>query len=226
MKPALLIAITCLLVASCNDNNPFASKDKKTNDNATTQETREDGNKGGLFGRGGGKTGDNTTSNWTSDQRQQWLNLCMQDFDDKNEGRKVCSCVIDKLEKKYPNAKDVESATEEEGNQLIASCKTGLGNDPGGITGDDDAGEGGRTSTETGGNWTELQRQTYIRGCVGTAKQQPGMTLQKATSYCECMTAKVEQAYSFDKAARLTSKDLSTPEWTRSIQECLTGTNQ
>ena len=65
-------AITCLLVASCNDNNPFASKDKKTNDNATTQETREDGNKGGLFGRGGGKTGDNTTSNWTSDQRQQW----------------------------------------------------------------------------------------------------------------------------------------------------------
>lgn len=224
MKQTLLLVSVVLLLAACNNNNPLTTKDTGTT-TGSQDEKKEDKKGGGLFGGGGEE--EQKASNWTAAQRQEWLGRCVEDFDDKAEGRKVCSCVIDKLEKKYPNAADVASATEEEGNRLIASCKTGMVDEQGGgMVNEDNDQTGGATTSESGGNWTELQRQTYVKGCVGTAKQQPGMTLQKATSYCECMTSKIEQVYSFDQAARLTAADLGSTKWKQAIQNCLTGDDQ
>ena len=221
MKKLFILFLATTLFAACNNDNPFGKKD--ANADKTGKEEKSDGEKktGGLFG--GGKSDDN--SNWTSKQRNDWMDKCLDEFSDNPQARKICSCVLDKIEQKYPDAKDAEESTEEEGQQIISACMKGLNSKDGYDDADDNTTRTDRDDAAGGQNinrnsWTDLQRQTFIQGCATTAQQQQGFTAQQANSYCDCMTRKVEKKYSFEQAARLRTEDLQTQEWIDAAADC------
>jgi hypothetical protein len=215
MKKLFIFFLATTLFAACNNNNPFGKKDQAAD--KTDKEEKGDAEKktGGLFG--GAKNNDN--NNWTNKQRNDWMNKCLDEFTGNSQAKKICSCVLDKVEQKYPDAKDAEEIPDAEGERIIKGCTAGINGDEEGYTRRGD-GNDGMTGNENKNNWTDLQRQTFIQGCAGTAQQLQGFTAQQANSYCDCMTRKVEKRYSFEQAARLRAEDLQTQEWIDAAADC------
>jgi hypothetical protein len=226
MKKLLMFMLAISLLTACN-NNPFGGKDNKVtkqdkdgqddkddkDDDADKKGDKDDDIEGGV-----------TESNWTRSQRNKWLDQCIEASGNNPKAREVCSCVLEKLEKKYPDSKDADNASEAEGTRLAKECMAGT------VTGgDEDNNDDGRgkvkqddDDTDNGGTegWTSLQRKQFIRGCATTAKQAQGFTTEQANSYCDCMTKKIERKYSFQEAGRLTTADLSTQEWQNAAIDC------
>lgn len=69
-------------------------------------------------------------------------------------------------------------------------------------------------------NWGTKDRIDFIEECIKSASE--SMSLDSATSYCNCMLPKVEARYPrVEDAGKLTAKVLATPEWQKLINECL-----
>ena len=165
----------------------------------------------------------NSKSNWTNKDRNKALSDCENELPDNPQAKQICSCLLEKVEKKYPDPEDVDkkSSTEEIAD-MTRSCLTGGGNDP-----DDNGGKIKKPKVideDQGEGWTNSQTERFIDGCASTAKQNLG---SKANSYCECMQNKIERKYklSFDQANKLSNEDLSTPEAKADIQDCLGNNN-
>lgn len=158
-----------------------------------------DFNKNGGLGMGGG---------WSKSEENQFMQPCLQG----GQSQEICSCVLQKLEKKYATFKEADQkGTSEEGKQLAMECMNG-GN---GLNNNDD-----NNNNNQEGSWTDQQRQSYIQGCSTAAQQQQGYSAQEANDYCDCMTRKIEQKYSFREANQLTATDLQTEEWQNAIANC------
>lgn len=207
MKQLIIFLFSITFITACNNNkNP-----RLRNDN------------GGL---GGG--GDDTRSNWTSKDRNKWMDECEGEIPGNPQSKQICSCVLDKLEKKYSDLDDAnKKSSKDEVTVMTRACVAG-----GGGGGDEDNNGFGRkkkiegNEEEDGGRgWTNSQRQKFIDDCAGSAKQSLGAA--GANSYCECMQNKIEKKYnlSFDQANKLTKEDLSTPEAKADIQDCKGGNN-
>ncbi len=63
-------------------------------------------------------------------------------------------------------------------------------------------------NNSSGGSWSSEYRSKFLSGCISKASE--SATLAVATSYCECMTVKVEAKYSNENEvdAKLTSADI------------------
>ena len=171
----------------------------------------------------------NNSSGWSAADRNDLINSCTQGATQNMGAEKAkayCTCMQQKLEVKFPNPKDAGKITAEtmqtpEMKVMVASCLGGDNTNNNNPTGNPLGNPNGNTNNNnTAGNWTQAQHDQYVQGCAATAQQSQGMTSQQAISYCDCMTRKVEQKYSFDEAARLTSADLQTEEWMRAADEC------
>jgi hypothetical protein len=217
----LVFFLAFALLSGCN-NNPFAPNERTSK--SKEKKDKDDDNNG--YG-----DEDNDKSNWTSKQRRNWMDECVDELGNQinnaSQAKQICSCVLEKMEKKYPDASDAENATEAEGEKWGRECTAKLERDNDGYGNDDnedyvDRNNGGNTGSKESnrGNWSELQREQFIQGCATTAKQVQGFTSQQANSYCECMTRKVERKYSFQEAARLTAEDFQTQEWIDAVAEC------
>jgi len=72
--------------------------------------------------------------------------------------------------------------------------------------------------------WPAIERANFITSCINSAKVNLGE--DSARLYCYCMQEKVENKYpSIEDAAKLTAEDMSSPEWKKEIQDCLTITS-
>jgi hypothetical protein len=70
--------------------------------------------------------------------------------------------------------------------------------------------------------WTKEEKTEFITACIGTAKS--NMSTDSARRYCICMQENVEAKYPVSAdASKLTSEDLTSPEWKKLIQGCLSG---
>lgn len=68
--------------------------------------------------------------------------------------------------------------------------------------------------------WPSSERQTFITECIGTAKQ--SMSIDSSRSYCYCMQEKLERKFpDFERASKLSTDDLETPEWQKEARDCL-----
>ncbi len=72
----------------------------------------------------------------------------------------------------------------------------------------------------TNNNWTTTDRTDFIRECIKTANE--NMSLDSATSYCNCMLPKIEAKYpKIEDAGKITSEVLASPEWQKMINDCM-----
>ena len=216
MKKFLLLFLTVSVMTACN-NNPFSKKDDKPK--------LKDDDKGLVDDNG--KDNDNRTG-WSKSDKNKYLKQCLDEANNNATAKKVCPRVLEKFEKLYPDVNDAEKATEEEGRNVAMECleEMGLGKTGGNDDGDNPVvGGGGRDDVDdnndrNGTNWTTTQRNQFIQGCAIGAQQTFGYTKQQANTYCDCLTRKVEQQYTFQQAARMTAQDFATEEWDRARQDC------
>jgi len=167
-------------------------------------------NNNGGIGMGGG---------WSKSDQNQFMQPCLQ----AGQTKEICSCVLEKLEKKYANLKEADAkGGAEAGRQLTMECMNGvMGNENDNNMGNNN-GENYNNNNRRGG-WTKQQRQQYIQGCATTAQQAQGISAQQANQYCDCMTRKVEEQYTFQQAAQLTAQDFQTQEWQNAAADCRGG---
>ena len=187
MKKLLILFLTIGILISCNDNAPRGFNDRDSD---------------------GG---------WTNKLRNKYLNQCIDEAGDNEKlARKVCSCVLEKVEKKY-TVEEAEELSEAVGAKLARECMDAEGD---GGKENDDYGDRKKNDDDEGGDWTNRQRNQYIQECSTAAQQLQGFTAREADSYCECMTRKIEKKYSFKEASSLTTADLQTQEWVQAAADC------
>ncbi len=184
---------------------------------------------------------------WSSADKRKGLRECMSEIEDKIDettAKKLCDCVLQKTMKKYKSYEAAENATEEEGMAMAQSCMSVIqGGGGGDFEDEDDLGNFNKKKKQDDfeddnfdegfdddfGNergrsrWTSQERRSYIQGCAQARRQAAGVSAREANSYCECMTEKIEQRYSFREANRITAQDLQTREWQNAIAECSGG---
>ncbi|MBK5272796.1 MAG: hypothetical protein JJE22_17490 [Bacteroidia bacterium] len=208
MKKLLIFFFASFLFAACNNNG----------------------------GMGGG---------WSESDQNKFLNDCVAQSGNSAQAKQICSCVLEKLQKKYPSARDADQGTAELGQQLAMECMNGLNGNNLNKNGDDFNNNGKKKNMNNNdddngnndnynnndngglnnnnnqiGSWTNQQRQQYIQGCSTAAQQNQGLSAQQANQYCDCMTRKVEERYSFQQAGRLTAQDFQTEEWQNIASQC------
>lgn len=168
------------------------------------------------FGNINGNNNNNNNNNrmggaWTKEDEDKWMNTCAQG----GSQRDLCFCVLQKLEKKYANYQEADRmGSQEEGRQMAQEC---INNGNGNVNNNN---IDNNNNNRMGGGWTQMQHQQFVQSCAGSAQQQQGMTLQEANAYCECMTNKLEQKFTFDQASHLTAADFQTPEWQQAKMDC------
>ena len=213
MRILLILFLATSLLAAC-DNNPFANNNRKKDTRDKTDKNDRD-----RDDDYDDEDKDDTRSNWTKKQRNVWLDDCIEGSDDIPNAEELCSCVLKKVEKKYPDHRDAKSLDEtREKIKFAKECGYNVEDEHGDkddtyINDDDD--------DYTSGEWTNAQRELYIDQCATVAKQNISASL--ARSYCDCMQNKIEKKYnmSFSVANKITEEDLSTPGMKADIRECL-----
>lgn len=177
--------------------------------NANTNNNNPLGNPGGILG-GNNNNNANTGGAWSADDEQKFMNTCLQNAmnagADQQTSNAHCNCTLKKIEAKYKSYSEAEQKmTPAEVNQMEQECNTNNNT---------------VSNNNTGGGWTREQHQQFVQGCSTSAQQQQGMTAQQANAYCDCMTTKIEQKYTFEEANHLTPQDLQTPEWQQAMIDC------
>lgn len=227
MKKLVILFLVVALLTACNNNgkNPFAKKTDKDKTEESSDDKEEKKKKGGLFTKDEDNTGkDDSKSSWTKSYRDKLMIECEDEMKDDPQSRSICSCALGKLEKKYPDPKDADGAIETEAQRILDQCKTSAGgNTDDGYKNKEKEIDVPIDNGSNGKSWTTLQRQQYIQGCETTARRnnQQGYSAQQITSYCDCMTRKVEKKYDFQQAGRMTAADFQTQEWQSAAADCM-----
>lgn len=169
----------------------------------------------------------NNSAGWTTEQKEKSRKTCIDEvagkFDDSIV-KKYCDCFVEKMIQKYPSYAEADKkGTQEEGMKMGEACIAELklnnqGNNDNSETGGGSGGDQGNGGADNG--WTQAQFQQFVQGCASTAQKMQGMTAEQASAYCECMTRKVAQKYSFEVAARMTAADFQSQEWINAADEC------
>jgi hypothetical protein len=178
MKQLIIFVFAITFITSCNNHkNPFKRDDT-----------------GGL---GGG--GDDTKSNWTSKDRKKAMNDCVAEIPDNPQAKQICSCLLEKVEKKYPDPEDVDKkSSKEEIADMTRACLAG-----GGGGGDEDDNGFGRKKKineddDNGGGgvgWSKRDKNTFLGQCEDGLAQK-GYATGKAQQLCSCVLEKLEKRYS------------------------------
>ncbi|HLG38500.1 MAG TPA: hypothetical protein VI461_02490, partial [Chitinophagaceae bacterium] len=127
MKKLLIFLLASGLFAACNDTNPFARKDKA--DKSDKEEKNDRDKKGGNdYDNDDDKNTNYTGSNWSKKQRDQLRSKCLDNFSDEPKAKQICSCLLDKVEQKYPDYDDAMSHdNEDEIEEIAEDCEAKAG---------------------------------------------------------------------------------------------------
>jgi len=221
MKQLFFALAVALLLSACNNNktpemggNMFGNNKGKSpwqNNNNNNNNVNNNGNN-----PGGGR--------WSPALRNAIMQGCLGEVGNDPQAKEKCDCWVGKVEARFPNAQTADQIPEEAANQLATECMQQFGggnyvppvNNDYGNEYNNNINDGGVTAR----TWPSAQRQQWIMGCAGNAQQTFGLNQQQATEYCDCITRKVEQKYTFAEAVRLTVQDFSTPEWESVRMNC------
>ncbi len=172
--------------------------------------TNNNGNGGGVLGGVNNNNNNNNiggTGAWSKADEDKWMNICATN----PNNRELCSCVLQKLEKKYASYDEMNTkGTSEEGQQLGLQCKEELN------------GNGFNNTGGIGGAWSTDDEQKFMNTCLQNAINS-GADRQTSTDHCNCTLKKIEAKYhSYDEAnTKMTPQEVSAME-----QECNANNNQ
>ena len=112
---------------------------------------------------------------WASEERVSFMNSCMSQVSwSRDSAFGYCSCVLQRVESRYPTAVDARELPHD---TIVLWAKQCLS-------------PGGKTVA-----WNEAYRKNFLDNCEQTFLKSPGTTKAKAVSYCNCMLKKIEAAY-------------------------------
>lgn len=221
MKQLFFALAVAILLSACNNNkqpemggNMFGNNKGKS----PWQNNNNNNNNGNVNNTGGGR--------WSPALRNAIMQGCLGEVGNDPQAREKCDCWVGKVEARFPNAQTADQIPEEAANQLATECmqQFGGGNYVPPVNnefGNDNINNNNiNDGSVTARTWPAAQRQQWIMGCAGNARQTFGLNQQQATEYCDCITRKVEQKYTFAEAVRLTVQDFSTPEWEAVRMNC------
>jgi hypothetical protein len=161
MKKLLILFLTIGLLTACNDNNPRGFNNKDSD---------------------GG---------WTNKLRNKYLNECIDAAGDNAKlAKKVCSCVLEKVEKKY-TVEEAEELSEAVGARMAKECME----DVGGNNNKDD--ENGYTKKrdddeyDQGASWSKKDRNQWMDVCATAMNNDP-----RTEDICSCVLGKLQKKYS------------------------------
>lgn len=165
------------IFASCNNN-----KDKQT---------------GGFFNRDKDDYRNNTGNNDNKNDNKSWSAADVGTFNQQcrdamskkgltdDQLNQVCSCVLEKMEKKYSNMAELDAkGTEEEGREAGQACMTLVTNTTG----------NNNTNNNNSNVWSSTDEQRFLDDCEGSAKQH--VSAERAHQYCDCMLQKSKTKWS------------------------------
>lgn len=221
MKQLFFALAVAILLSACNNNkqpemggNMFGNNKGKS----PWQNNNNNNNNGNVNNTGGGR--------WSPALRNAIMQGCLGEVGNDPQAREKCDCWVGKVEARFPNVQTADQIPEEAANQLATECmqQFGGGNYVPPVNnefGNDNINNNNiNDGSVTARTWPAAQRQQWIMGCAGNARQTFGLNQQQATEYCDCITRKVEQKYTFAEAVRLTVQDFSTPEWEAVRMNC------
>jgi hypothetical protein len=130
---------------------------------------------------------------WTGKQEDEWMALCIAEAGGSPKAKEVCSCVLGKIEKKYPSYEEADrKGTEAEGRQMAQECMGTSNNNNNGEPLDNSNRE---ENTNTGGAWSESDRDTWAKQCMQSMNN-VNASDQAKQNYCDCIGEKLEKRYS------------------------------
>jgi hypothetical protein len=122
-------------------------------------------------------------SGWTEQQKSSSLEECMESFDaDKRDlATKICPCVLEKLERKYPNYNEGNSNQAENDVKTYAlQCK--------------DEVVGNNENNTTTYTWSKSDEDQWMSACSESVGEKLGE--EQRTSYCSCIMEKLKGMFS------------------------------
>jgi hypothetical protein len=160
---------------------------------------------GGILGGVNNNNNNNNmggTGAWSKEDEDKWMNICATN----PNNRELCSCVLQKLEKKYASYDEMNTkGTQEEGQQLGLQCKEEMN------------GNGLNNNGGMGSAWSADDEQKFMNTCVQNAMN-AGADRQTSTDHCNCTLKKIEARYhSYDDAnTNMTKQEVDAIE-----QQCV-----
>lgn len=214
MKHLLFALAVAFLLAACN-NEKKPDVGGNMFGNNKNNPWKNNGNNGGNNGN------NNAGGRWNPQLRNAIMQGCLGEVGNDPQAKEKCDCWVGKVEARFPSAQSADEIPENIANQLATECMQQFGG--GTYVPPATDYNNGPTGNVTARTWPSAQRQQWIMGCAGNAQQTFGFTPQQATEYCDCITRKVEEQYTFAQAVKLTAQDFSTPEWEAVRMNCQAG---
>jgi hypothetical protein len=212
MKKVLIFLMAFTLFAACNNDKGKMSRDDRNADYRDKDDYNNNDDK-----NTDDRNRDENTSNegWTERDRSKFLADCMGEAGD-NQGRakKICSCVLEKLEKKYASLSDADAkGGEAAGKRLATECVEEIdGNSNNNEQNNNDK------SDYTSNGWSRSDENKFIDECAGTAAKNVGE--ERANQYCKCMLNKMKREYSnYAEAERALSR-MTQDQINRLAEDC------
>jgi hypothetical protein len=167
----------------------------------------------------------NNNRGWSAADRKKMIADCIKAAAGTTIGDKAksyCECMQPILEAKYPTVGEANKLTsaDMETPEMLKEVKKCL---YGENANDDDKSNDNNTAdnNKEKKGWTGEQKDLFIRDCSSQYRQGGTATEEQANYYCSCMSDKIEAKMSYDEANKLTSQELQSPEWQKTILECL-----
>jgi hypothetical protein len=132
--------------------------------------------------------------------------------DNQGRAKKICSCVLEKLEKKYASLSEAdEKGGEAAGKRLATECVEE-------VDGSNNYEQTDNDKSDYADGWTRSDEDKFVDECFGTASKNVGRT--RASQYCECMLAKIKKMYSSYNEANLKLGRMSQDQINRLAEDC------
>jgi hypothetical protein len=222
MKKVLIFLMALSLFAACNNDKGKMGQKKadyrEKDDYGSNDEQTDD-----KSGKDDDSKNEDYTSNdgWAEKDRSKFLADCMTGFEkDQGTGKKICSCVLGKIENKYSSLEEADRrGGEAEGKKMGMECAEEMNISTNQKTNTD---EEDNNKDYAGSGWPESEIQAFVTNCVKTA-QKKGMEYLDAQSYCDCMQYKLEKIYPNINDSRLRNLNMESPSIKRMVESCLPG---
>ena len=192
MKKVALYLFVAILSASCNQGNENPFNQKKNN---------------------------NSSSNWSKDYTTKFISDCVNSSSGSLGNQKAqayCSCMADKISKKYPNESDANKLTAQEVENLNGGCldnqtNNNQNNNPNNNQNQNNPNNNqnqnqnqynpnnNQNQNQNQKQWSNDDQKAFLQGCVTLAIKR--MDGGSATQYCDCIMQKLMQKYPSREAA-------------------------
>lgn len=221
--------MACALFIACNNDKGSKKADYRDKDDYSTTDDKDkesdDKQSDDKSKKNDDEQSDFTSNDgWSEKDRNKFLSDCMGSTSDNQEqGKKICPCVLEKLEKKYSSLSEGDTkGGEAEGRSMAIACAEELNITINNNKKQDNDNDVDQNDYSNGG-WSSEEVKQFVAPCVKEATKTGKMDELDAQSYCDCMQDKLAKIYPNAKDPRLQTLNINSASMQKMIKACLPG---